>query len=239
MAKKEKTKSWLFKQLKKIQTQLNQQIEEAKAEIPTSVPLSETVGTERYPDVHVELYPDKIKQYIQQDSGVTFHCKNGLVLKIALLSNTILRFRYASTGKFSKDFSYAIDPNFSPKETPYIFEEKKSKYIVQTNALICEVGKEHLNITLKDLKGKVINEDASRSYYHRSTILEGVREVKVTKKSPLHPLQNKYKKQHKPKRWWIHTSKIQSFRSSHKKYKPTKLNILSLLPELFSTYGKI
>ncbi len=184
MAKKEKTKSWLFKQLKKIQTQLNQQIEEAKAEIPTSVPLSETVGTERYPDVHVELYPDKIKQYIQQDSGVTFHCKNGLVLKIALLSNTILRFRYASTGKFSKDFSYAIDPNFSPKETPYIFEEKKSKYIIQTNALICEVGKEHLNITLKDLKGKVINEDASRSYYHRSTILEGVREVKVTKKSP-------------------------------------------------------
>ena len=56
--------------------------------------------------------------------------------------------------------------------------------------------------------------------------------IKVTKKSPIHPLQNKYKKKRKPKRWWIRTSKIQSFRSSHKKYKPTKLNILSLLPEL-------
>ena len=63
-------------------------------------------------------------------------------------------------------------------------------------------------------------------------IINSITLTKVTKKSPLHPLQNKYKKQHKPKRWWIHTSKIQSFRSSHKKYKPTKLNILSLLPEL-------
>lgn len=185
MAKKEKSKSWLSKQLKKLQAQLNQQIEEAQAEIPTSVSLIETVGTERYPDVHVEVSPDKIKQYIQQDSGVTFYCENGLVLKITLLSNTILRFRYANRGKFPADFSYAIDPKFVPKETAYIFEEKKSKYLIQTKNLICEIGKEHLNVTLKDLKGKVINEDSiADSYYHRSTILEGVTQVKITKKSP-------------------------------------------------------
>ena len=55
---------------------------------------------------------------------------------------------------------------------------------------------------------------------------------KITKKSTLHFLQNKYKKQRKPKRWWLLTSKIQAFRSSHKKYKPTIFNIQQLLPEL-------
>ena len=54
----------------------------------------------------------------------------------------------------------------------------------------------------------------------------------ITKKSPLHFLQNKYKKIRKPKRWWCLTSKIQAFRSRYKKYKPTIFNILKLLPEL-------
>lgn len=185
MAKKEKSKSWLSKQLKKLQAQIDRQEEEVKAEMPTSVPLSETVGTDRYPDVHMEIRPDKIKKYIQADSNVFFFCENGLVLNIALLSNTILRFRYANNGVFPQDFSYAIDPNYTSKETPYIFEEKKSKYLIQTSALVCEVGKDNLNITLKDLRGKVINEDEAGGYYHRSTILEGVTKVKIIKKSPL------------------------------------------------------
>ena len=90
MAKKEKSKSWLSKQLKKLQNQLDQQVEEVKEEIITSVPLSETVGTNRYPDVHIELSPDKIKQVIQQDSEVTFKCENGLALKIALYSLSLI-----------------------------------------------------------------------------------------------------------------------------------------------------
>lgn len=54
----------------------------------------------------------------------------------------------------------------------------------------------------------------------------------ITKKSPLHFLQKKYKKQRKPNSWWERTSNIQAFRSSRKKYKPSIFNIQSLLPEL-------
>ncbi len=182
MAKKEKSKSWLSKQLKKLQKQLKQ-VEEVKEEIIESVPLAETVGTNRYPDVHVELYPDTIQQVIQEDSKVTFLCKNKVALTISLYSNTILRFKYARKGKFGKDFSYAIDPIFQPKETPYIFEEKKSKYLIQTKKLICEIAKENMSITIKDIKGNIINEDDG-GYYNRSTILDGVTTVKITKKSP-------------------------------------------------------
>jgi hypothetical protein len=55
--------------------------------------------------------------------------------------------------------------------------------------------------------------------------------TEISKKSP-HFLQNKYKKQHKSKRWWLLTSKIQAFRISHKKYKPTIFNIPSLVSDL-------
>lgn len=176
---KSKSKSWLSKQLKKLQAQLDEQVEEV-TEI-TSVPLHETVGTDRYPDVHVELTPNKVKQVVQKNSAVIFHCENGLALKIIFLTNKIIRFKYARFGKFGKDFSYAIDPNFQPKETPYIFEEKKSKYILQTNSIICEVSKDNLAITIKDLKGTIINQD-TQGYYNRSSILNGVTDVKVTKK---------------------------------------------------------
>jgi hypothetical protein len=54
----------------------------------------------------------------------------------------------------------------------------------------------------------------------------------ITKKSPLHFLQKKYKKQRKPNSWWERTSNIQAFRLSRKKYKSSIFNIQSLLPEL-------
>ncbi len=183
MAKKEKSKSWLSKQLKKLQKQIDQQVEEVKETPILSVPLADTVGTNRYPDVHQEIQPEVVKQVIQSDSSLTFLCKNKVALTIHLISNTVLRFKYARTGKFGKDFSYAIDPNFKTEETPYIFEEKKSKYLVQTNQLICEIAKKDLAIAIKDLKGNVINEDDG-GYYNRSTILNGVTEVKIIKKAP-------------------------------------------------------
>ncbi len=183
MAKKEKSKSWLSKQLKKLQKQIDQQVEEVKEEVITSVPLVEAIGTNRYPDVHQEIQPEVVKQVIQADSSITFLCENKVALTIYLLSKTLLRFRYTRTGNFGKDFSYAIDPNFKIKETPYIFEEKKSKYLIQTKQLICEIAKQNLAITIKDLQGNVVNEDDA-GYYNRSTILNGVTEVKITKKAP-------------------------------------------------------
>jgi len=183
MAKKEKSKSWLSKQLKKLQKQLDQQVEAVKEETVISVPLAETVGTNRYPDVHLELQPEVVMQIVQEDGSITFLCENKVALTIYLLSDSILRFRYARTGKFGTDFSYAIDPNFKSKETPYIFEEKKSKYFIQTKKLICEIAKKDLAITIKDLKGNVVNEDEA-GYYNKSTILNGVTEVKITKKTP-------------------------------------------------------
>ena len=183
MAKKEKSKISLKKQFKKLKAQVEQLKNQAKNEIPYSVPLSETAGTDRYPDVHVELCADRIANVVKNDNCLSFFTENGVALKIELLSDTILRFRYAKNGKFAKDFSYAIDPKFKAQKVTFNFKEKKSKYIIQTSLLICEVAKENLKVTLKDLAGNIINEDAE-GFYHRSTILKGTTEVRMTKKAP-------------------------------------------------------
>ncbi len=182
MAKKSKSKSWLSKQLKKLQDQLDQQEEEI-LEKSAAVSLKNTVGTSRYPDVYIDWQPNEVKSFLQETHCITFFCKNGLALKIYLLSGSILRFRYAKKGGFSEDFSYAIDPNFSAKDTPYIFEEKKTKILIQTKKLICEISKKDLRICLKNLKGVTICED-EQGYFARSTILKGITEVKISKKSP-------------------------------------------------------
>jgi len=81
MAKKNKSKSWFAKQLKKVQQQLDLQ-EEKEAEISTdstignAIPIKETVGTERYPDVYEDIKPNEIIDFHQEDSAITFFLCN-------------------------------------------------------------------------------------------------------------------------------------------------------------------
>ncbi len=190
MPNKNKSKSWFAKQLKLLQKQLdllenNEAVEESPTlvdpSIGVAVPISETVGTNRYPDVYFDLIPNEVVKILQEESAITFYCENGLALRIYLLSNTLWRFRYAVNGQFKEDFSYAIAPSFKSQTTPYIFEEKKQKVRIQTQKVICEISKTDLNITITDLKGNVICEDDT-GFLSRRTLLNGITKVSMTKK---------------------------------------------------------
>ncbi len=190
MPNKNKSKSWFAKQLKSLQKQLDlientETVKESPVLIDPSigaaVPISETVGTNRYPDVYHDLIPNEVVKIHQGESTITLYCENGVALKIYLLSNTLLRFRYAVKGQFEKDFSYAIAPDFKEQTTPYIYEEKKNKVRIQTQKIICEVSKVNLSITITDLKGNVICEDDT-GFLSRRTLLNGVTKVSMTKK---------------------------------------------------------
>jgi len=179
MPNKNKSKSWFAKQLKLLQKQLdllenNEAVEESPTlvdpSIGVAVPISETVGTNRYPDVYFDLIPNEVVKILQEESAITFYCENGLALRIYLLSNT-----------FKEDFSYAIAPSFKSQTTPYIFEEKKQKVRIQTQKVICEISKTDLNITITDLKGNVICEDDT-GFLSRRTLLNGITKVSMTKK---------------------------------------------------------
>ena len=56
-----------------------------------------------------DLYPSKIVSFNQDGDSIYFHTDNNVVLKVTILRDSLLRFRYTTKGYFSTDFSYAID----------------------------------------------------------------------------------------------------------------------------------
>jgi len=79
MPNKNKSKSWFAKQLKLLQKQLdllenNEAVEESPTlvdpSIGVAVPISETVGTNRYPDVYFDLIPNEVVKILQEESAI-------------------------------------------------------------------------------------------------------------------------------------------------------------------------
>jgi len=186
MAKKNKSRSWLSKQLKALQKQLDiieeKEVVEVDSTIGNAIAKKETEGTNRYPDVYEDSTMGELASFVQVDSAITFVGSTGVALKIIFYQDSTLRFRYAKDGHFESDFSYAIDPSISFSSIPYIFEEKKTKIRLQTKKLICEVAKKDMTVTIKDLKGNIICED-HKGYFHRKTLLRGTTQVLVSKKT--------------------------------------------------------
>ena len=56
-----------------------------------------------------DLYPSKIVSFKQDVDSVYFYTENNVILKLTVLRDSLIRFRYTTKGYFSNDFSYAID----------------------------------------------------------------------------------------------------------------------------------
>ena len=119
----------------------------------------------RSKDIIKRHHPDRIIKH--ERNGKTyfeFYCKNDIVLRLHVLSDTIIRFRYAFDGDFERDFSYAIDKRFKQKPVNTIFDEFEDKYLLSTDKLRCEIIKEGLLINIYDSFGNIICEDDSGFY---------------------------------------------------------------------------
>ncbi|HNU60548.1 MAG TPA: DUF4968 domain-containing protein, partial [Aquaticitalea sp.] len=53
-------------------------------------------------------FPTKIVEYRKDVDTLYFSTENEVVLELTVIRDSILRFRYTTTGKFANDFSYAI-----------------------------------------------------------------------------------------------------------------------------------
>lgn len=158
-------------------------IEETISYPPDGINVTEQEKHKRYPDVFTEYRPNQVVRFEQKDQDFLFHCKNGISLWIAVLDQHMLRFRYRPDGKYPTDFSYAIDPNFSPKTVQIVFQEDPTHYHIQTDALNCQIAKTNLNVIIKDQAGNVLSED-DEGYFAKSTILKGFNEISLSKKAP-------------------------------------------------------
>lgn len=54
------------------------------------------------------LFPSEIINYEKDVDTLHFSTKNGVVLQVTVVRDSVIRFRYSTTGKFENDFSYGV-----------------------------------------------------------------------------------------------------------------------------------
>lgn len=142
-----------------------------------------TAGVERYPDVFFIHQPDQVTNVKVRKKRYLISTQSGISLEIRIYSATIIRFRYAITGEFEPDFSYALDPAFKASKITTQHKEKKKTIEIETPLLKCVISQTDLSIKLFDREdGRLILADQS-PFTARSTILNGVEWLKIEKTS--------------------------------------------------------
>lgn len=121
-------------------------------------------------------FPSKIKSFTKKKDKFLITTENGLHLHITVVRDSVFRFRYAPSGSFMKDFSYAVTDDAVRGYTTLEYREEKDKFIIETSKLVLHINKANLRKSIYDTDGKLINEDEQGfhweySYEHGSDIV--------------------------------------------------------------------
>ncbi|CAM3086616.1 glycoside hydrolase family 31 protein [Flavobacterium frigoris] len=115
-----------------------------------------------------DLYPSKIISFEHDVDSVYFNTDNSVVLKITILRDSLIRFRYTTKGYFSNDFSYAIDKSHSHGYNFLEVTEEAEYYQIQTSKVKCVIQKIDMRVSIYDLKGNVLLEDELGFHWEES-----------------------------------------------------------------------
>ncbi|MEO0899192.1 MAG: glycoside hydrolase family 31 protein [Bacteroidota bacterium] len=108
---------------------------------------------------NIELYPGLLTTYRLDGNVVHITCDNGALLRIHVLSDDIIRFRFSTEGYYKPDFSYAIDPIFQPKEVHIHIEEDEEHLYIKTSTTTVILTKKGLKTTFTNHDNDIILED--------------------------------------------------------------------------------
>lgn len=123
-------------------------------------------------------FPRQIIKYKKDVDVLSFFAENDVALQITVVRDSVLRFRYATTGTFDKDFSYAITKYASRGYNKLEIEEHENAYQITTSKLICIINKDDFRISIFDAQDKaLINQDEigfhwEESYEHGGNIVK-------------------------------------------------------------------
>ena len=87
------------------------------------------------------LFPSKIIGFKKDVDTLYFSTDNDVILQVTVVRDSVLRFRYTTTGNFKKDFSYAITKYASTGYNKLEIKEEPTFYSITTAKLICNINK--------------------------------------------------------------------------------------------------
>ncbi|MGY5851517.1 glycoside hydrolase family 31 protein [Salegentibacter sp. F14] len=115
------------------------------------------------------VFPSRVISFKKDVDRLYFATENDVALQITVLRDGLLRFRYSTTGRFAKDFSYAITKHASFGYNKLEIEEKEDCYRITTTKIICEISKENLKVKIYDqADGTLINQDELGFHWEES-----------------------------------------------------------------------
>lgn len=128
------------------------------------------------------LFPTAYKSHTKKSNVIEFESQNGVLMQVHVLRDSLLRFRYAPEGFFTKDFSYAIDQKHEHGYGELTIDEDSNDVVIKTDRVVCKVSKADLRVGLYDLEGKIILEDELGFHWEESFEFGG-NFVKMSKSS--------------------------------------------------------
>jgi alpha-glucosidase len=152
-----------------------------KSTPPAEINIKNAVGHDRFDDVFEEFIPSSVVKIVPKKNQWTFYCDNPVVLRVEVLTERIIRFRYSYTRHFQKEVSYALDPAFKKGEIQPVVAETSDFWQLKTVYLKIVVSKKDLKVKILDINDKIICEDAD-GYYAKTTMMKGTTDVRITKK---------------------------------------------------------
>ena len=114
-------------------------------------------------------FPSNIIAYEKNVDTFHFFTANGVTLQVTVIRDSVIRFRYTTTGVFDKDFSYAITKYANKGYDILDIEETKTEYRITTEKLICSINKADAKVALYDANDKaLINKDEIGFHWEES-----------------------------------------------------------------------
>ncbi|WP_298951676.1 glycoside hydrolase family 31 protein [uncultured Nonlabens sp.] len=128
------------------------------------------------------VFPGQLTSFEHVVDTLTFHANNGVILRVQIFRDSVIRFKYGTGGKLEEDFSYAIDEDSNRGYNKLEVVEKESHYEITTSKIICHIAKSDLRSRIFDLQGKIVCEDELGFHFEESYEYGG-EVVKMSKKA--------------------------------------------------------
>lgn len=129
------------------------------------------------------LFPQTIINFEKHVDTFTFQSKNNVLLRVTILRDSVIRFRYTTDGRFDRDFSYALDDDYPKGYNELDFSEDHDFYVMTTAKVKVYVSKENMRIGIFDLENNPILQD-ELGFHWEENMEYGGNIVKMSKLSP-------------------------------------------------------
>lgn len=115
-----------------------------------------------------DVFPSRIVKVEKEADSIFFYTDNDVILKLTVLRDSLIRFRYTTKGYFNKDFSYAIDHSQSHGYNELELKETDAHYEIVTSKIKVQVAKSNLKKTIYDLNGSLILDEEIGFHWEES-----------------------------------------------------------------------